>query len=119
MRRKNREVLLCPAGWSGLSCLEGGGGLGSFWKAAAGKERLRSFLSSQVKLSETSLFLIPQSYLESWRPPLCRVLAGWECKSVLTLLWDSKLIPESTERRFESSVFELLAAEEEEEEARL
>ena len=32
------------------------------------------------------------------------------------LLWDSKLIPESTERRFESSVFELLAAEEEEEE---
>jgi len=80
-----------------LSCLEGGGGLGSFWKAAAGKERLRSFL-------------------ESWRHPLCRVLAGCECKSVLTLLWDSKLIPESTERRFESSVFELLAAEEEEEE---
>ena len=115
MRRKNREVLLCPAGWSGLSCLEGGGGLGSFWKAAAGKERLRSFLSRQVKLSETSLFLIPQSYLESWRHPLCRVLAGCECKSVLTL-WDSKLIPESTERRFESSVFELLAAEEEEEE---
>ena len=63
MRRKNREVLLCPAGWSGLSCLEGGGGLGSFWKAAAGKERLRSFLSRQVKLSETSLFVISHSVL--------------------------------------------------------
>ena len=93
-----------------MSCLEGGGGLGSFWKAAAGKERLRSFLSNQVKTS----ILISQSHLESWRHPLCRVRAG--CKSVLTLLWDSKLIPESTERLFESSVFELLAAEEEEEE---
>ena len=99
-----------------MSCLEGGGGLGSFWKAAAGKERLRSFLSSQVKLSETSFLISHLSYLESWRHPLCRVRAGCECKSVLTLLWDSKLIPESTERRFESSVFELLAAEEEEEE---
>ena len=105
-------------GWSGLSCLEGGGGLGSFWKAAAGKERLRSFLSSQVKLSETSFFISHLSYLESWRQPLCRVLAGWECTSKLAVC-DSRLIPESTERRFESSAFELLAAEEEDEEALL
>jgi hypothetical protein len=92
-------------GWTGsgllvFCCLEGGGGLGSFWKAAAGSERLRSFL-------------------ESWRQPLCLVLAGWECNSKLAVVCDSRLIPESTERRFESSAFELLAAEEEDEEARL
>ena len=46
MERGKEKFLLFIGGTLGLvfSCREGGGGLGSFWKAAAGSERLRSFL---------------------------------------------------------------------------
>ena len=123
-REKKKVSFLLLIGWTGsglvFSCLEGGGGgLGSFWKAAAGNERLRSFLRRRIVLTKFDLFQsLSFSYLESWRQPLCRVLAGCECTSKLALC-DSRLIPESTERRFKSSAFELLAAEEEDEDEAL
>ena len=59
--RKKEKKFLLLLGWTGsglvFSCLEGGGGgLGSFWKAAAGNERLRSFLSRRIVLTKFDLF---------------------------------------------------------------